>query len=644
MADGWRGWVLGMALLLVWGSSGMVGAKEAAASALADLRAEVGISGSYRESAWTPVRVTMHGSPGWRGEVVLESLGPSSLVGQPRAPVTVNGAGVGTVTLYMPGWLLQGGVTAVLVTETGAVEARAHVTGQPVGRETAVVAVVGSEAQAASFRGLGTDSRRVVVATLDAAALPDKAIGLDGIDVLVVAESASWAPAQVEAVRQWVRDGGTLVLTGPALASGTEGRFTDMSPLRVTGAAVLTGAPMLERAGGIPLTAKGHIVVGRATLVAGSVRVAEGEQVLIAARDWGRGEVVAVAFDPGVPPFAGWAGLPHLWQRVLGAELHPVADFEQETFVLSMLREGLSRVPGMVLPDVKTLAALFALYIVVVGPVLYGLTARLDRREWNWLLVPALSLVVAVGLYAVGTRAWGGQVTAHELAVISLRGDGTGEVAGGIGLFTPHGGTYRVEPAAAEAAWPLDARDGGVGGGGVPQVQMGGEKVSVTFPDVSFRGFRPLYASGTMTNVGRISADLRVAGARLTGTVTNGTPFALREVRLVYGRAVIALGDLEPGATAVVTDSVSEASGAEDLTPDALVPAEAQTDPRRREWFLAESAVEWRRMEGSGGPTVFAWTDADVLEVAVNGKRPHTHRLALVVQPLDERAGKGARP
>ncbi|GAB6933261.1 hypothetical protein [Calditerricola satsumensis] len=643
MASGWRGLALSVVLLLGCGLAAAIGVQTAAASSVADLRVAVGMSGFYRESAWTPLRVTVHGPPGWRGEVALEPRGNGYLVAQPRMPVAVSDAGIGTATLYVPGWLLQQGASAVLTEESGTVAARAYVAGQPVGRETAVVAVVGSEAQVAAFRGLAHDSRRVAVVALDAAALPDKAIGLDGIDVLVVAEPAPWTRAQMEAVRQWVRGGGTLVLTGRVLASAAGSPVADMAPLRVTGTAVLPGAPALERVGDTPLPAQGPVAVGQTTLVAGTVRVDQGELPLVAARDWGRGEVVAAAFDPGVPPFAGWAGWPRLWQTVLGAKLQPGADFEQETFALSSLREGLIRVPGMALPDAKTLAALFALYIAAVGPGLYGLTARLDRREWNWVLVPVLSLAVAVGLYAVGTRAWGVQVTTHELAVVALRGDGTGDVAGGIGLFAPHGGTYRVESAEAEAAWILEVHHDGVAGKADPQVRITGAKASVTFPDVSFRGFRQLYASRTLTDVGSIAANLRVEGEQLTGTVTNKTPFAMRDARLVYGRAVIALGDLEPGEAVAVIHPAAEASGSADLVPEALVPEKARSDLRRREWNLAVSALEWWRLKSSGGPTVFAWTEEDVLVATVDGARPRTYRLALVIQPLGASAEKGER-
>ncbi len=61
MASGWRGLALSVVLLLGCGLAAAIGVQTAAASSVADLRVAVGMSGFYRESAWTPLRVTVHG-------------------------------------------------------------------------------------------------------------------------------------------------------------------------------------------------------------------------------------------------------------------------------------------------------------------------------------------------------------------------------------------------------------------------------------------------------------------------------------------------------------------------------------------------------------------------------------------------------
>lgn len=53
-------------------------------------------------------------------------------------------------------------------------------------------------------------------------------------------------------------------------------------------------------------------------------------------------------------------------------------------------------------PDVYRYLAALALYMLVIGPVLYHILKRRDRLEWLWAAVPVLSLAASIVIYSMG--------------------------------------------------------------------------------------------------------------------------------------------------------------------------------------------------------------------------------------------------
>src|SRR5690606_22908672 len=90
---------------------------------------------------------------------------------------------------------------------------------------------------------------------------------------------------------------------------------------------------------------------------------------------------------------------------------------------------------------------------------------KIDRREWMWWLIPALSVVCSVAIFTMGSadkRA----MKAHSVRAVQLAGDGWADRSAAAAVFVPNGGNVNVAFGGAGLAVPLrddDLVSGGVG-------------------------------------------------------------------------------------------------------------------------------------------------------------------------------------
>ncbi len=70
-----------------------------------------------------------------------------------------------------------------------------------------------------------------------------------------------------------------------------------------------------------------------------------------------------------------------------------ITDYPQEYHAQPSLKKN------YVLPDIWLLAAFIGLVVILIGPVTHIVLSRLGRRELAWIAVPALSILLAVGMY-----------------------------------------------------------------------------------------------------------------------------------------------------------------------------------------------------------------------------------------------------
>lgn len=368
--------------------------------------------------------------------------------------------------------------------------------------------------------------------------LPSSALLMRFVDLVVLQPDvvAGLNQDQVRVLQEWTALGGTLILSAGAGAEG-DGPFLDLSPVAVAERKTVNAGQVGIWTGEQgPTAAIGDLVNGR-------VLVRQGDLILVAGHNVGRGMVVFTALP------------------VQGLNLDRDSHYEQ--MLLKSVGSGFyggsagnlvsasAYLPQLKMPTAISLAVLWGLYALLVGPGLYLLLRRLDKRELAWLLVPAAAVLTAAGLYLTGPlqRLPGPMV--QTLAIVDLLGQDLAEVNAAVAVVSPRGGDLKLSGP----------------GGGIIQPHAYGHRPGqeqetliyksdpgqeILYPRVEYQSLRHAYAS-TIWQVTGLAASLGINERdRLQGQVTNLTGRDLRDCVLLVGSDIVKLGYLAAGETVEV--------------------------------------------------------------------------------------------
>lgn len=417
---------------------------------------------------------------------------------------------------------------------------------------------------------------------------PERAIGYEAVDVVVLGYGCeNLNPAQWTALREWVKDGGSLVLLGgsakmrrvlatpAALALSPAEQFaaekrTETPRLKVTHSDIdplqngyfdyhgdvarllpdtLSTIPRAKPDAKViflsPMQGKTPwaTVGARRTLGAGCVTFYGFDPTVAAYRDnaaclvkwWGD----VSQYDKGVLTadhkrlLAGH----HPWER--GAyENGPTAG--QEKYVRDQRARTGDRNPFITqLPDLKLVLYIFLGYFVLVIPVSFVALKQTRRMHYAWFTGPVLAITFAGGL-ALFTRSLNeASQSVRTLGVLALEaGDGAGRFHGATELYVPEAGKFSLNLPGTQRSFS--------GSGGyyqnneatdtlTPEITDDGSEEIPPTVEIANLAFRRFYHSQTMTLGKGITVSLRPDGTEhggLIGTVDNDTGLTIRNAEI----------------------------------------------------------------------------------------------------------------
>ncbi len=411
----------------------------------------VGFDNVYKLGSWTPVAVglggVLGGGSGEGGQLHIEasdSDGVPALFPGPRLLWANGGTHLALAKIGRPGEPLK-----VLLQKTGGLgdhpleylpDSRVQVTGRalPATNEL-ILQLGGSIGLPEYFQHLDqSDFDRTTVVTLDKPQpLPDKWYGYEGVDLVVIVGlpavkeaplmPALLTPAAIDALEQWVRLGGTLLLEcgegaervvgpGAPLARFAPGDYVDTVESRpfntIESYVSLDDSEKLDlesfgrRAIRVPewSNLRGNLELGQSGRTA--------DLAFITRRPLGFGQVIFVGFDLHAPPFDTWLGRGKFLEKLLkrrplaaqaaGASGASLTKHLGYVDISGQLRSALDQFDGVRLVPFWALALLSIGYIALLFPLNYLVAGRwLKRPYFAWIFFPAAVLVFCGAAYAM---------------------------------------------------------------------------------------------------------------------------------------------------------------------------------------------------------------------------------------------------
>ena len=499
------------------------------------------------------------------------------------------------------------------------------------GKQLAAAAELTAENQQAQFNSSGQSStRNTFLRALGSTRewIPDRAIGLESADIVVLRDFAQSAltPEQLNALRAYVAQGGTLVVFGGAdWQRLSTSPLKDLWPLDPTSSGAATASQTAQivaryvktqalsgadKLGGAPLILlRGNLKKDATTLVS------SGNSPLICARDFGAGRVILLCADPSAPPFLGWSGQSALWSEIAqnlprfrrlesvgreGFSNAPYASYggysTQPTGSTEQLLSVIKKLPQLQTPPTSTIAWFLALYVFCLVPLNYFVLRGIDKREMAWLTIPAIAILFSVASYLAARNIKGTDLLVRQVNIVQ------GSAASGVArsdamlwLYSPRRANYDVSSSGS-----LVLADYVSGAFGAPASSL-----SLNQPDAS-QPFRVEGAAVKMWDEADFVAQGTIetkAGVSLTASgngyrVLNRTPFALRGTVLLKGNKLFRCGDLASGAASQATfvgtalsgeDLVARVASASELTK--IFPAPKSAPNGSKNPALADSTL-----------------------------------------------------
>lgn len=494
------------------------------------LSATVGVGGHDVAGAWRPVTVTLAPEVPLQGQLLLAADRDGSTLVTTRPVEVPAGATQRHHLLVPPGARPQVQVLDDASGRTATLNPQGQAGGFLVG------VLGGIEVSAVPSVTAPTTDQRATVVAVDDALLDLGARALQSLGTLVVAESDLLAlpAAHRDALTQRVAEGAGLVVVGttrPDLGLpwqavvGVDGGALDPAP-GAWGATLadLVGdgadgadEPDADDAGG----------------------AAPSGEVAVAAVAAGRGRLVVTTATPGNGALAS----PGPWEHLLQPGTNAALASGRATQDLPALVEQAFGPVGGEPPSIGWLAGFFAVYVLVVGPVLGLVLSRRRRPEMAWVVLP---VVVALFAGAAVVGASGSRPKVGATAEVARWVDGAGTTLTVAGVRSPRAGEHTIDlPGGgwdvATASWS-----------GLTRVTAGDDatRLVLSLPGQSFGS---VLAERPLADPAPLDLEVAVFDGEARVEVTNTSDRPLRDLtlRLAAGSYELLREELAPGDTHV---------------------------------------------------------------------------------------------
>lgn len=614
---------------------------------------QAGLDGQVKPFAWYPVKFTIT-NPGadLSGELAVFVAGSTDKDTTFSAKVDLPSQTTKEVTIALPGELLHTNNNVVEFYEQSIAKgSKVPIAGGPlvlqtdsVSDTTVQIAVVARDPDTLNFMTFlnqrGYQVRNFALPTDD---IPTEAMLLDGLDVLVLndVDSGLWTQEQINTISDWVTSGGTLVLAGGASYPKTAEPFSELSPVQYNGTQSVTDLTALQQFSERELVIGQPFTLSAAEMGTGSVVLTEQDIPLFAEVDRGLGRVLYAAYDLSLQPLATWGGNVDLWEMLLFDELSLSLTYNQGNRGYGWeLNQALEYFASMAPPSVGVLLLVLFIYAILIGPLLYFIFKKMDRREWLWVAIPLVAVISSAAIYGVGASGRGSVMT-QSFHTVQLDGQGSGYQKSMAAVFVPSGGNFEVKLPGSYYAAQISDHYGSFSdlrGNADLTIENNPDASTLRFDSVPYWSVRKMqYETRAQKQTG--AWEYTLDSSTMSGQLTNKLESGLDQVHVYYNGMVVSLGQVAQDETVDFQLSQASASSYNNYWDIAqmMFPYQGDRDENRQKRALLQDYLTNPKYRfNSADIYVFGFSTATApSEYMIDGKSVESEDVFLWVQPLE---------
>ena len=474
--------------------------------------------------------------------------------------------------------------------------------------------------------------------------LPEDVQGYAMANVLAVDEFAlaDLSQKQQEALLKWVQDGGKLLLGASDQVEATAGIFKEFLPLTLSQQTTTVSAESLTKlSGGGTFTSP--ISVYTATENSGSIRVlADDATILAAKKKVGGGEIIQTTFSLGDNPLASMGGYAALTAKMLNIQNSMQQGYMNGNSIMDRVSYELRSVNEL-FPSfevsVTYMLVVIILYILIIGPLLYFVLKKMDKREHAWWIIPAVSVVLSIALFIFGAKDRIMQPQVQQSAFYKVNEDKSVNGYYVESILTNRGGDFVVEADSNTTAVAFRNRNNFDGSmtnlHESSYIKEHANGSTLTLRDLSYWSVQSFTGKTAAQNIGNMDIDITLKNEKLSGTVKNNFPFALKDVTLISGIKEVKLGDIEPNETLQVDKELKTTT----LQKPGMYGNSNYTYPTKKEEIDPHRIESMKSMalsltENDKLPVLTAWADQAIAGVELESSA-NMAPISYFIQPFE---------
>ena len=412
------------------------------------------------------------------------------------------------------------------------------------------------EANVDSYQVYGADMYNTVFLTKNS--FPDNEEVLKNFRMIIINDFNTdvLSDEQLTALKNWVHMGGLLVLGTGVSADKVLGGLGDIATFNTT-----------SNVGTVLMYDKELVSVADAEIEGGTVCI--DKDIYTSYLHLDRGTVVLHRYDLGKHPIfqstESVESLTFLYNsfNVDRFSIHNSYFFDTNTTDYYVL-EGISRRSALVVDTTIGVIYIVVLaYILAIGPILYIILKKKDKREKGWVIIPLLAFVITMAVYLLGTNSYYRNSIFNSVSYIDAK------IGSPIGNADIYGNITSGEKGNLKFTTDADIKMN------VANVNSGYHyrynntsseecimKINATgSPEVTYLGKESWSANGftafkTMDLGGSLDADIKFSENMVIGTITNDTSYDWEDAVLVFGNQVIYIGYISAGSQLQVLSEI----------------------------------------------------------------------------------------
>lgn len=473
------------------------------------------------------------------------------------------------------------------------------------------------------------DDEQMVYKNLEGFEAPTDSKAYDAISLMMIQSDVlkTWSEEQQQALVGWLYAGGTLYIEGNHFVPKKIEQYKPLKIAKETKKISNQEANKLFRTEQLKfdLTLNNNALTEKAKTVIG-----DKETTLVAKKMIGKGAIVQSSFQSVQNN-----------QEVVTEIMNKVFDqiaMQDETMYgnsFSQLGDGTKAFPAFHF-SIATLSAIIFLYILIIGPLLYFVLKRKDKREYAWWIIPIGAALTAITIFAISSKGRLTQSKAQLSSIVQIT-DHQADAYFTQSVLTNTSDDLKIEAPKSVYMTQMKNFSKVTEVGKTAVLEEGKENNTLNILDTRYWGVTSIAGKYSDASFGKMDIQIGIRKGVLKGTIKNNLAQDLHDVEIWSGYKKYKVGNIKKGETVKVNQKVKEQFLAKALakpSDDLFKPSEKEELSKYQKETIKQAALN--NLISGDQPIVAGWSDEEIIPLKYDGLKVAQSNQNLIIQDFDQ--------